>query len=64
MKKSNLNGWLSLAVSPFLLTYPGVRSLRETLIEMGKASEEIFRGDRLPILPLADTDDGDDPRKR
>jgi hypothetical protein len=55
MKKSNLNGWLGLVVSPLLVTYWGVRSLDRWLIEVGKASEEVFRGDRLPILQVSDT---------
>lgn len=50
MKKSDVNWWLSLSTAPFVLTYLGVQSLSHWLIEMGQASEEVFRGDRLPIL--------------
>ncbi len=61
MKKSPLDGWLSLAVSPFFLTYLGIRSIHEWSIEVGKASEELFRGDRLPVLRIPETagEDGD-----
>jgi hypothetical protein len=54
MKKSNVNLWLSLSVAPFLALYGGGRALYEWSIEVGKASEELFRGDRLPILPVQD----------
>ncbi len=33
------------------------RSLTQSLIELGQASEEIFRGDRLPILNFPEPDD-------
>lgn len=35
---------------PLLLGLVLVDNVTEGLIELGKASEEIFRGDRLPIL--------------
>lgn len=50
MKKNDLNLWLGLAVSPLILTYLGLKSANDWLIEVGRASEEVFRGDRLPIL--------------
>jgi hypothetical protein len=66
MKKSNANLWLSLSVAPFLVAYWGGRSLYEWSIEVGKASEELFRGDRLPILPVQDTEieTGNESEKR
>jgi hypothetical protein len=56
MKKSNVNLWLSLSVAPFLVLYGGGRALYKWSLEIGKASEELFRGDRLPILPVQDTE--------
>lgn len=44
--------WLSLVTSPFLLSLVALQSVVEGLIELGQASEEIFRGDRLPILNI------------
>jgi hypothetical protein len=42
--------WLSLATSPVIMGFLIVNFLSETLTQLGLASEEIFRGDRLPIL--------------
>ncbi len=50
MKQSPLNLWLSLATAPFLLGYLGVKTASEWLIELGESSEEVFRGERLPII--------------
>jgi hypothetical protein len=47
---SHSNLWLALATSPFLVGILAARSLNQTLIDIGQASEEILRGDRLPIL--------------
>ncbi len=41
---------LSLATVPVLIGIVGVKVLTTTLRELGEVSEEIFRGDRLPIL--------------
>jgi hypothetical protein len=43
---------LSLFTAPFLVSLVGARSLQAGLISLGEASEEIFRGDRLPVLHL------------
>lgn len=43
---------LSLATGPVLLTLTCAQSFGQMLTEMGQASEEMFRGERLPILPL------------
>jgi hypothetical protein len=43
---------VSLATAPFLLGLLGSRALETLIQELGKASEELFRGDRLPVLPL------------
>ncbi|CAO5022171.1 hypothetical protein [Microcystis aeruginosa] len=54
MKTKPIELWLSLAVSPLLLSYLALRSLDHWLIELGRESEEVFRGDRLPLLNIAD----------
>lgn len=41
---------LSILTGPFLLTIITVDSLTKSLKEVGQASEEVFRGERLPIL--------------
>ncbi|NJO93677.1 MAG: hypothetical protein HC820_03650 [Hydrococcus sp. RM1_1_31] len=53
-RQSSAPIWVSLATSPFLIGVLTVRSLTQTLIELGEASEEVFRGDRLPILNFPD----------
>ncbi|MBE9166291.1 hypothetical protein IQ238_01655 [Pleurocapsales cyanobacterium LEGE 06147] len=42
--------WLSLVTSPFILGFLAVSFLSETSIQLGRASEELFRGTRLPVL--------------
>ena len=41
---------LSVLTGPFLLTIITVESLVNSLIEVGQASEEVFRGERLPKM--------------
>ena len=41
---------LSLATAPFLGSLLVVDQIAQRLEELGEASEEVFRGDRLPIL--------------
>lgn len=41
---------LSLAAGPFLVGLIVQKVLADTLQEVGLLSEEIFRGDRLPVL--------------
>lgn len=55
MKKNEMALWVSALAGPFLLTYLGARSLGRWAIEVGKTSEELFRGDRLPILRVPST---------
>jgi hypothetical protein len=50
MKSSPANLLLALATSPFIVALVVIRSLAQTSVEIGQASEEVFRGDRLPIL--------------
>ena len=46
------NVCLSLVTFPLLVGLGISRPLTQAILELGKASEEIFRGDRLPILPF------------
>ncbi len=61
MQKNNQETaiWLSLATPPFLLGITLVNSITQGLKEVGEMSEEIFRGERLPLLnfPEADSED-------
>jgi hypothetical protein len=45
---------LSLMTFPFLMGLATVNYLHHNLIELGQLSEEIFRGDRLPLLDSED----------
>jgi hypothetical protein len=44
---------LSLSTAPLLLVLLGSRALGLMLQEMGQTSEEVFRGDRLPVLKMS-----------
>ncbi|MBI4782577.1 MAG: hypothetical protein HY785_14850 [Oscillatoriophycideae cyanobacterium NC_groundwater_1537_Pr4_S-0.65um_50_18] len=44
--------FLSLSTVPLLLVVLGSKALAQALNEWGQASEEIFRGDRLPVLHI------------
>ncbi len=44
---------VGLAVVPVLVGMVGVRAIVDGLQELGSLSEEIFRGDRLPILDFS-----------
>jgi hypothetical protein len=41
---------LQLSTGPMLLAILGGKAVAETLQTIGQASEEVFRGDRLPLL--------------
>ncbi len=43
---------LGLATAPALALLTAARLMNEQAIALGKASEELFRGDRLPSRPL------------
>ncbi|MDJ0708195.1 MAG: hypothetical protein QNJ46_33405 [Leptolyngbyaceae cyanobacterium MO_188.B28] len=43
---------ISLATGPMLLGILSAKSLSEFVQQIGVASEEIFRGDRLPVLTM------------
>ena len=47
---------LSLITSPFILTLLALQIFTETLIELGQASEEMFRAARLPTLHFPNSD--------
>lgn len=44
---------LSISTAPLLLVLVGSRALVTTLQDLGQASEELFRGDRLPVLNIS-----------
>jgi hypothetical protein len=46
---------LSLATAPVLLAFVGGRALSKAVYELSVFSEEIFRGDRLPVLHFPST---------
>lgn len=52
---------LSLATAPVLLGLLGIRAIAELVSGFGQASEEIFRGDRLPVLNFPTTDSDESP---
>ncbi len=47
--------FLSLTTGPLLLAVLTSRTLASLMQEIGQASEEIFRGDRLPVLNVPPT---------
>lgn len=47
-----LSIWLSLITGPLLVTLVLAKCLETVLRDLGLASEEVFRGDRLPVLHL------------
>lgn len=47
---------LSIATSPFIISILTLYLFTELSIELGKASEEIFRSQRLPVLNFPDFD--------
>ena len=54
---------LSLATAPMLLALIGGKVLTEAVHELGVFSEELFRGDRLPVLHFpSETDPNPDDR--
>ncbi len=47
---------LSIATSPFIFSILTLYLLTEFMTELGKASEEIFRSERLPLLNFPNFD--------
>lgn len=41
---------VSIVTGPFLVGLIGIRAIADGLTQLGLASEELFRGERLPIL--------------
>jgi hypothetical protein len=48
---------LGLATLPVLAGLVGIHAIAQSIQELGVLSEEIFRGDRLPILDWLETPD-------
>ncbi|MBD2744488.1 hypothetical protein [Coleofasciculus sp. FACHB-1120] len=48
--------WLSLATVPMLLGVLGLKAVSELLCAIGQSSEEVFRGDRLPVLHVPNSE--------
>ena len=48
---------LSIATSPFIISILTLYLLTEFMTDLGKASEEIFRSERLPILNFPNLED-------
>lgn len=57
-ERMNISGTPSVVISlmtgPLLIAVIGVRALSDALTQVGIASEELFRGERLPTLPNID----------
>jgi hypothetical protein len=45
---------VSLAVTPWLAAIVSAHAVSDAIEQLGLASEEIFRGDRLPVLHFPD----------
>ncbi len=52
---------LSLATLPLILGLLGAKNIYQALQSLGQASEEIFRGDRLPLLHHPESSSDDNP---
>jgi len=52
--------WLvGLAAVPFVATMAGGRLIQDLVLGLSQSSEEVFRGDRLPVLHFPQTQPGD-----
>lgn len=51
---------LSCTTFPLLLGLGALPILTKALIELGQASEEVFRGDRLPVLSFPEVKESQD----
>jgi hypothetical protein len=47
---------VSIAATPWLSAIVSIRAASSFLEQLGLASEEMFRGDRLPVLHFSDVD--------
>ena len=59
MKHSNTPAklLLSLGTAPLLVALVGSKVLATLMQEIGQTTEELFRGDRLPVLKIAPKDE-------
>jgi hypothetical protein len=48
---------LGFATAPLLVGLLASKALAELMQDLGQASEEVFRGDRLPVLDFSATTD-------
>lgn len=48
--------WVSLMTGPFLVSLVSAKLLSDWMQQVGFASEELFRGDRLPVLNMMPPD--------
>jgi hypothetical protein len=51
--------WLSVATVPILITLMGTKAVAEWLQGAGMLAEEVFRGERLPLLHFPPSDSKD-----
>lgn len=51
---------LGFATAPLLVGLLAGKALAELMQDLGQASEEVFRGDRLPVLDFSTTADKSD----
>ncbi|MGB2926229.1 MAG: hypothetical protein WBB82_13090 [Limnothrix sp.] len=51
---------LSILAPSYLITHQWGENVVQSLVSVGKFSEEVFRGDRLPTLPFPHSNDPDD----
>ena len=49
--------FLSVTTAPLLLALVGAKAIAEAVQELGELTEEVFRGDRLPLLDLRNSTD-------
>lgn len=59
MKHSNTPAklLLSLGTAPLLVALIGGKAIADLMKEIGQTTEELFRGDRLPVLKIVPKDD-------
>ncbi|VXD25204.1 conserved hypothetical protein [Planktothrix serta PCC 8927] len=48
---------LSFATPPLLIAVLGTKALHEMFLNFSSSSEEVFRGDRLPVLHFPQSDE-------
>jgi hypothetical protein len=53
---------ISLAIPPYIVARNLGNSFAQSVISLGLMSEELFRGDRLPLLPFPRSADPESPQ--